>query len=158
MQKITPCLWFDDQAEEAVNFYLDVFKDSKIIQTMHYSEVGQEIHQKKPGSVMTIEFELNGQRFIALNAGPAFKFSEAVSFQVNCVDQDEIDYYWDRMSAVPEAEQCGWLKDKFGLSWQITPILLTEFTDPIRSQNVMKALFEMKKLDIAKLQEAYDQA
>ena len=158
--KITPCLWFDDQAEEAANFYVSIFKNAKITDVARYGEAGKEIHRRPPGSVMTVEFELNGQSFTALNGGPIFKFNEAVSFQIFCEDQSEIDYYWEKLGAGgdPEAQQCGWLKDKFGLSWQVVPQMLagilSDPSDP-RSQRAMSALMEMKKLDIAALQKAY---
>ncbi len=160
VQSITPCLWFDDQAEEAVGFYTGIFKNSKISKTSRYGEAGKEIHGKQPGSVMTMAFELDGQRFTALNGGPMFKFSEAVSFQVNCDTQDEVDHYWNTLSAGgdPKAQQCGWLKDKFGLSWQIVPRVLPELlTDPDyeKSQRAMQAMMQMKKLDIAALKRAF---
>lgn len=159
MQKITPFLWFDGNAEDAVNFYLSVFKNSKIINTSHYGEAGKEQHGRPPGSVMTIAFELNGQEFVALNGGPHFKFNEAVSFVVNCDTQEELDYYWEKLSAggPPEAQVCGWLKDKFGLSWQITPTGLNQWIndkDPAKSNRVMGELMKMQKLDIATLKKA----
>jgi predicted 3-demethylubiquinone-9 3-methyltransferase (glyoxalase superfamily) len=162
MQNITPCLWFDGSAEEAVKLYTSVFKNSKIGKTSRYTEAGQEIHRQPVGSVMTIEFELNGQNFTALNGGPMFKFTEAVSFQVHCESQEEIDYYWEKLSAGgdPNAQACGWIKDKFGLSWQIVPSILSKLAqgDPKKSGAMMQALMEMKKLDIKTLQQAYDQA
>jgi predicted 3-demethylubiquinone-9 3-methyltransferase (glyoxalase superfamily) len=126
MQKITPCLWFDSNAEAAVNFYTSIFKNSRIGMVSRYGEAGHEIHGKPAGSVLTIEFELNGQAFTALNGGPTFKFNEAVSFQVGCESQEEIDYYWGKLSEDGDknAQQCGWLKDKFGVSWQIVPNVL----------------------------------
>ena len=160
LSKISPCLWFDDQAEEAANFYISIFENAKITDIARYGEAGKEIHGRPPGSVMTVAFELNGQSFTALNGGPIFKFSEAVSFQIECEDQAEIDYYWEKLGAGgdPNAQQCGWLKDKFGLSWQVVPKmlpgLLSDPTDP-RSQRAMSALMEMKKLDIAALEKAY---
>ena len=157
--KISPCLWFD-QAEDAARFYTAIFKDSKIVAISRYPEAGQEIHGKPPGSVMVVAFELNGQSFTALNGGPIFKFTEAVSFQIECASQEEVDYYWQRLSEAgdPEAQQCGWLKDKFGLSWQIVPKVLPELlTDPdtAKSQRVFQAMLKMKKLDIEGLQRAF---
>jgi predicted 3-demethylubiquinone-9 3-methyltransferase (glyoxalase superfamily) len=157
MQKITPCLWFDSNAEEAVQFYRSVFKDSKIGNVSRYGEAGKEIHGKPAGSVLTIEFELNGQKFTALNGGPIFKFTEAISFQVACDSQEEIDYYWEKLSDGGQKSQCGWLKDKYGLSWQIVPRLLGELfqqKDPKKSENLMKALLQMTKLDIDALKRA----
>jgi predicted 3-demethylubiquinone-9 3-methyltransferase (glyoxalase superfamily) len=158
-QRIAPCLWFDDQAEEAARFYVSVFKNARIVSTSRYPRGGQEIHKRTPGSVMTVEFELDGQRFTALNAGPVFKFNEAVSFQVNCETQQEIDYYWDKLSAGgdPKAQQCGWLKDKYGLSWQIVPSLMPELFKDHGSevaQRAMEAMLRMRKLNIAELQRA----
>jgi predicted 3-demethylubiquinone-9 3-methyltransferase (glyoxalase superfamily) len=162
MQKITPCLWFDSNAEEAVNFYTSVFKNSKIGNISRYGEAGHEIHGKPAGTVLTIEFELNGQAFTALNGGPVFKFNEAVSFQVGCESQEEVDYYWEKLSAGGDrkAQQCGWLKDKYGLSWQIVPNVLSAMLrdkDAKKSESVMKALLQMKKLDIKALKQAYEQ-
>jgi predicted 3-demethylubiquinone-9 3-methyltransferase (glyoxalase superfamily) len=162
MQKITPCLWFDSNAEEAVNFYTAIFKNSKIGNISRYGEAGYEIHGKPAGTVLTIEFELNGQAFTALNGGPMFKFNEAVSFQVGCESQEEVDYYWEKLSAGGDkkAQQCGWLKDKYGLSWQIVPTVLGRMLrdkDARKSERVMKALLQMKKLDIKALQQAYEQ-
>jgi predicted 3-demethylubiquinone-9 3-methyltransferase (glyoxalase superfamily) len=162
MQKITPCLWFDSNAEEAVNFYTSIFKNSKIGNISRYGEAGYEIHGKPAGTVMTIEFELNGQAFTALNAGPLFKFNEAISFQVSCESQEEVDYYWGKLSdgGDEKAQVCGWLKDKYGLSWQIVPTVLGEMLqdkDPEKSGRVMEALLQMKKLDIERLKEAYNQ-
>lgn len=161
IQKITTNLWFNNNAEEAVNYYLSIFKNSKIEKTTKYSKAGIEFHKKKEGTVMTIEFSLDGQHFTALNAGPEFKFNEAVSFIVNCKDQKEVDYYWEKLSAGGDenAQQCGWLKDKYGLSWQIVPVILPELVEDHtseKSQRAMNAMLKMKKLDIAKLQEAYD--
>ena len=161
MQNITPCLWFDGNAEEAVKFYTTIFKNSKMGKTARYTEAGQEIHRRPAGSVMTMEFELNGQKFTALNGGPLFKFTEAISFQVHCETQEEIDYYWEKLSVGgdPNAQACGWLKDKFGLSWQIVPAILGKLAqgDPKKSGAMMQALMKMKKLDIKTLQQAYDQ-
>jgi predicted 3-demethylubiquinone-9 3-methyltransferase (glyoxalase superfamily) len=158
MQKITPMLWYDNNAEEAVNLYLSVFKDAKILKTARYGKEGPG----PEGSVMTIEFELFGQRFVALNAGPHFKFNEAVSFVVNCETQEEIDNYWAQLTSNGGQESmCGWLKDKFGLSWQITPAnwsKLMSSANPKKSGAAMKAMMTMRKLDIKKLQEAYDAA
>ena len=162
MQKIIPCLWFDSNAEEAVNFYTSIFKSSKIGNVSRYGEAGYEIHGKPAGTVLTIEFELNGQAFTALNGGPLFKFNEAVSFQVRCDSQEEVDYYWEKLCAGgdPNARQCGWLKDKYGVSWQIVPAVLAKMLrdkNAKKSENVMKALLQMKKLDIETLQQAYEQ-
>ncbi|MCY1353495.1 3-demethylubiquinone-9 3-methyltransferase [compost metagenome] len=159
-QRIAPCLWFDDQAEAAVAFYIGIFPSSQILRVARYGEAGQEYHGKPPGSVMTIAFELDGQPFTALNGGPMFRFNEAISLQVNCASQAEIDHYWDRLCAGgdPTAQQCGWLKDRYGVSWQIVPSVLPELIgdpDPMKSQRVMTALLQMKKLDIAGLQQAY---
>jgi predicted 3-demethylubiquinone-9 3-methyltransferase (glyoxalase superfamily) len=159
MQRITPFLWFDDQAEEAAAFYVSIFKNARIIKTTRYGKEGFEYHKKPAGSVMTVEFEIEGQRFIALNGGPQFKFSEAISFAVDCRTQEEIDSLWQKLSAYPDSEQCGWLRDKFGLSWQIIPSNMGKLMndpDPKKSQNVMKALLRMKKLDIEELQRAHE--
>jgi predicted 3-demethylubiquinone-9 3-methyltransferase (glyoxalase superfamily) len=156
--KIAPCLWFDGQAEAAAAFYTSVFKNSKIVGTTHYTEVGREIHGRPPGSVMTVAFELAGQSFTALNGGPDFKFNEAISLQVYCDTQDEIDYFWTKLTQGGQEVECGWLKDKFGVSWQIVPAIIPELfadSDPARSGRVMKALLGMKKLDIAQLKRAY---
>jgi len=160
MQEITPCLWFDSNAEEAVNFYTSVFKKSKIGKISRYGEEGYEIHGKPAGTVLTVEFELNGQTFTALNGGPVFKFNEAISFQVSCKSQKEVDYYWEKLSEGGEKGQCGWLKDKYGVSWQIVPTVLGEMLqDKVtkKSERVMKALLQMKKLDIKTLKQAYEQ-
>ena len=154
-QNIIPCLWFDNQAEEAANFYTSIFKNSKIVSISRYAREGFEIHGREAGSVMTVNFQLNGQPFIALNGGPVFKFNEAISFQVLCETQQEIDYYWDRLTAGGQEVQCGWLKDKFGVSWQIVPVLLARLlSDPTRAERVTKAFLEMKKFDIEKLKQA----
>jgi predicted 3-demethylubiquinone-9 3-methyltransferase (glyoxalase superfamily) len=154
MQKINPFLWFDTQAEEAANFYVSIFKDSKLQTVSRYGDGGPG----PKGSVMTVAFEIAGQKFIALNGGPLFKFTEAVSFVVNCETQDEVDYYWEKLSADGGQEvQCGWLKDKYGLCWQIVPTVLWELVqdkDPAKSNRVMNALMQMKKLDIAGLKRA----
>ena len=161
MQKITPCLWFDSNAEEAVNFYTRIFKNSKIGRMSRYGKEGYEIHGKPEGTVLTVEFELNGQAFTALNGGPVFKFNEAISFQVDCESQSELDYYWDKLSegGDEKAQQCGWLKDKYGVSWQIVPVVLAEMMqdkNAEKSERVMKALLQMKKLDIKTLEQAYN--
>lgn len=161
LRKISPCLWFDNQAEEAANFYTSIFKNSSITNITRFGEVGKEIHMRPVGSVMTAEFELDGQSFTGLNGGPLFKFSEAISFQVDCADQEEVDYFWEKLGegGDPEAQQCGWLKDKFGVSWQIVPSILPDLVnDPEseKSQRAMAAMLEMKKLDIAALKRAYD--
>ncbi len=154
-KQITPCLWFDYQAEEAARFYISVFRDSGIDYITYYGREGKEIHGQKEGTVLTVEFHINGQQFTALNGGPVFQFNEAVSFQVNCDTQEEIDFYWEKLSYVPEAEQCGWLKDQYGVSWQIVPVVLKDLlSDPSRSERVMKAFLQMKKFDIAALQNA----
>jgi len=157
MQKITPCLWFDSEAEEAAKFYTSIFKNSKIGRISHYGEAGTEIHGRKAGSVMTVDFELDGQKFLALNGGPIFKFNEAVSLIVNCESQDEVDYYWEKLTEGGEERPCGWVKDKYGLSWQIVPNVLGELmsgTDREKSDRVMQAMLQMKKLDIEKLASA----
>jgi len=154
-QQITPFLWFDDNADEAVNFYLSIFKDSRLLDTKRYGETGPG----PKGTIMTATFELNGQQFIALNGGPRFKFTEAVSFVVKCETQEEIDYYWDKLLDGGEPQRCGWLKDRFGLSWQIVPAQLSELfggNDPQRAGRVMQAMMQMVKFDIAKLKQAYD--
>jgi predicted 3-demethylubiquinone-9 3-methyltransferase (glyoxalase superfamily) len=158
---LTPCLWFDTQGEEAARFYTSIFKNSRIGTITRYSEVGREIHGGTPGKVMTVEFELNGQPFTALNGGPHFKFNEAVSFQIMCKDQEELDHYWNKLNegGDPQAQQCGWLKDKFGLSWQVVPTVLLEMiTDPDREKadRAMEAMMQMKKLDIAALERAFE--
>jgi predicted 3-demethylubiquinone-9 3-methyltransferase (glyoxalase superfamily) len=160
IQKITPCLWFDDQAEEAVEFYIGIFGNSKIVQVARYGEAGREIHGKPAGTVMTVAFELEGQAFTALNGGPMFTFNEAISFQVNCETQGEVDYYWEKLSEGGDvrAQQCGWLKDKYGASWQVVPRVLVEMiTDPdsAKSGRVMEAMLQMKKIDIDELKLAY---
>jgi predicted 3-demethylubiquinone-9 3-methyltransferase (glyoxalase superfamily) len=160
MQKITPCLWFDGKAEEAAKFYVSIFKDSKIGNVTRYGKEGYEIHGGKAGSVLTVDFEIEGQKFVALNGGPIFKFNEAISFQVRCETQKELDYYWEKLSegGDEQAQQCGWLKDKYGVSWQITPIVLEKMLqdkDTKKSDRVMKALLQMRKLDITTLMQAY---
>jgi predicted 3-demethylubiquinone-9 3-methyltransferase (glyoxalase superfamily) len=161
-QQISPCLWFDDQAEEAAKYYTGIFKNSRITHTTHYGEAGREIHGRPPGSVLTVEFELNGLPFTALNGGPVFKFNEALSLQIDCETQEEIDYYWEKLGAGGDknAQQCGWLKDKYGVSWQVFPFtlnreLLGDPNDP-KSQRAFAAMMEMKKIDIAGLKRAYE--
>ena len=159
-QRIAPCLWFDDQAEEAVAFYTGIFPNSRIVKITRYGEAGHEVHGRPAGSVMAIAFELDGQAFAALNGGPFFTFNEAVSLQIDCGTQDEVDFYWDRLSAngAVGAQQCGWLKDKYGLSWQVVPRMLFEMLadpDAAKAGRAMTAMLGMKKLDIAKLQRAY---
>jgi predicted 3-demethylubiquinone-9 3-methyltransferase (glyoxalase superfamily) len=156
--KITPCLWFDTQAEDAAKFYVSVFKNSKIGRVSHYGKEGFEIHGRKAGTAMTVEFELDGQTFVGLNGGPHFKFDEAISFQVHCADQDEIDYFWSKLSAGGSEGPCGWLKDKFGLSWQVVPDALVDMLtdkDETKVQRVTKAFLQMKKFDLAKLRQAF---
>jgi len=155
VQKITPCLWFDTQAEEAAKFYASVFKDSKIGKISRYGKEGFEVHGKKAGTVMTAEFEIAGQKFLALNGGPQFKFNEAVSFQVHCETQEQIDYLWSRLAEGGEEGPCGWLKDKFGLSWQVIPTALPQMLmDEGSGQRVMKSMLQMRKIDIAALKRA----
>ena len=157
MQKITPFLWFNDNAEEAVKFYTSIFKNSKIGKIARYGEEGEKIAGRPKGSVMTVEFQLEGQQFIALNGGPIFKFTEAISFVVNCETQEEVDYYWEKLSQGGKEVQCGWLKDKYGLSWQIVPTVLGELLsdkDAAKAQRVMQAMLKMVKLDIEKLKQA----
>lgn len=160
MQRITPCLWFDDQAEEAAKFYTAIFKNSKISAITRYGDAGREIHGKPPGTVMTVAFELDGHAFTALNGGPLFKFNEAISFQVSCQTQKDVDYYWERLSEGGDkaAQQCGWLKDRYGVSWQIVPDALLRMLadpDPQRSQRVMTSMLQMKKIEIAELERAF---
>jgi predicted 3-demethylubiquinone-9 3-methyltransferase (glyoxalase superfamily) len=158
-QKIRPFLWFDNQAEEAANFYVSVFKNSRIKAVSRYGEAGREVHGRQPGSVMVVDFELDGQSFAALNGGPLFKFNEAVSFQVNCDSQAEIDHFWSALTEGGRESQCGWLKDRFGLSWQVVPSQLPQIMsggDAARQDRVMTAVMGMKKFDIAALQRAYD--
>ncbi|MFY9688256.1 MAG: VOC family protein [Pseudolabrys sp.] len=155
---ITPCLWFNTQAEDAANFYCSIFEDSKVGKISRYPKAGQEIHRKPLGSVMVVEFEINGHTFTALNGGPNFKFSEAVSFQVRCETQAEVDYYWTKLTQGGQEGPCGWLKDKYGLSWQIVPAAISKSmtdTDPAKSERVMNAFLKMKKLDIGAIERAY---
>jgi predicted 3-demethylubiquinone-9 3-methyltransferase (glyoxalase superfamily) len=159
--KIAACLWFDTQAEEAANFYVSVFKNSKIGSISRYGKAGQEVHGKKPGTVMVAAFEIAGQKFTALNGGPNFKFTEAVSFQVMCETQDEIDYYWEKLTAGGQEGPCGWLKDKYGLSWQVVPSAIPRMmtdADSAKSDRVMSAFMKMKKLDVATLERAFEGA
>ena len=156
-KKITPCLWFDTQAEEAAKFYASVFKNSKIGKISRYGQEGFEVHGKKAGTVMTVEFEIEGQKFLALNGGPHFKFNEAVSFQVPCETQEEIDYFWSTLAKDGEEGRCGWLKDKFGLSWQVIPKALPEMLmegNSETAQRVMRSMLQMRKIDIAALKRA----
>ncbi len=161
LRRITPCLWFDDRAEEAARFYVSIFPNSRITFIARYNDVGTEIHGREPGSVMTVNFELDGQPFTALNGGPVFTFNEAVSLMVNCDTQEEIDHYWDRLTegGDPAAQQCGWLKDRYGLSWQVAPEGMDEiFTDPdaLGAKRAMAAMLTMKKLDVGELRRAYE--
>jgi len=159
MQKITPFLWFDDKAEEAVNAYISIFPNSKIDSVARYGEEGAAATGRPKGSVMTVNFQLDGQAFIALNGGPHFKFTEAISFTVNCKTQEEVDAFWEKLSAGGEKGRCGWLKDKYGLSWQIVPTVLGELMadkDPKKSSKVMEAMLKMDKLDIKALKQAHE--
>ncbi|WP_454834963.1 VOC family protein [Pseudomonas lini] len=158
--KLAPCLWFDDQAETAAKFYCSIFDHSRITGITHYGKAGQEIHGRPEGSVMTVSFELDGHAFTGLNGGPVFTFNEAVSFQVNCQNQEEVDHFWGNLSAggPVQAQQCGWLKDKFGVSWQIVPVALMHMMqdpDTAKSQRAMQVMLQMKKLDIAELERAF---
>ncbi len=158
-QRINPCLWFDNQAEAAANYYTGIFKHSKIKRVTHYTNAGKEVHKRPAGSVMTVEFELDGQSFMALNGGPEFKFSEAVSFVIHCQTQTDIDYFWERLTpgGDPKAQVCGWLKDKFGLSWQVVPDELPRLladADRDKAGRVMSAMLKMKKINLAELQRA----
>jgi len=159
-QKITPFLWFDDKAEEAAKFYTSIFKDSKIGNITRYDEEAAGPTGRPAGSVMTVDFQLAGKEFVALNGGPMFKFTEAISFVVNCENQEEVDYFWSKLSAGGEESRCGWLKDKFGLSWQVVPTVLIEMLtdkDTAKAKRVMHAMLQMDKIDIAVLKKAYDQ-
>ena len=158
-EKIAPCLWFDTEAEEAANFYVSVFKTSKIIKVARYPDEGKEIHGKDAGSVMVVDFELAGQKFVALNGGLQFSFDEAISFQIYCENQAEVDHFWSRLSEGGQEGPCGWLKDKYGLSWQVVPIALLQMmvdTDARKSARMMKAFLQMKKFDIEALKRAYE--
>jgi predicted 3-demethylubiquinone-9 3-methyltransferase (glyoxalase superfamily) len=159
--RITPCLWFADDAEAAAALYTSTFPNSRVTSTSRYGEEGREIHGRTPGSVMAVGFELDGQPFTALNGGPLFRFNESISFQVACADQAEVDHYWERLGegGDPAAQQCGWLKDRFGVSWQVIPTRLYELLgdpDPERARRAMAAMLTMKKLDIAELERAAD--
>ncbi|MFD2147428.1 VOC family protein [Mucilaginibacter antarcticus] len=161
VQKIQPCLWFDTQAQEAAEYYTSIFKNSSIIRITYYPNVGQDVHGKPAGSVLTVEFELEGQNFMALNGGPMFNFTAAISLSVNCDTQEEIDYYWDKLTTGgdPAAQQCGWLKDKYGLSWQVAPVIMTELLndpDPQKRARVMEAYMPMQKFDLATILKAYN--
>jgi len=161
VQKITPCLWFDEDAEAAAEFYTRIFSPSKIVSINRYGEAGHEFHGRPAGSVMSVAFELNGQVFTALNGGPQFTFNEAISLQVNCETQEEVNHYWEKLSQGGDAtaQQCGWLKDKYGVSWQIIPIVLFDMindTDDEKSQRVVQAMMQMKKLDINTLTLAHE--
>jgi len=160
MNRITPCLWFDDQAEEAARFYTSIFPNSRTGNITRYGKEGFDIHGRPAGSVMTVEFELDGQPFTALNGGPVFRFNEAISLQVDCETQAEVDHFWDKLSDGGDktAQQCGWLKDRYGVSWQIVPTILRQMLqkpDNTASDSIMKTLLQMKKLDIAGLKRAY---
>ncbi len=160
VQKISPFLWFADQAEEAARYYTGIFKNSKITRISRYPEAGKEVHRRPPGSVMVVDFELEGQKFSALNGGPAFTFNESVSLMIHCKDQKEIDYYWEKLGAGgdPKAQACGWLKDKYGLSWQVVPDSLDRMFEDDESggaQRAFAAMLKMKKLDIAEMERAY---
>jgi len=160
MNKITPFLWFDDKAEEAANFYVSIFKNSKIGSITRYGEEGAAVSGKPKGAVMTVTFQLDGQEFIALNGGPEFKFTEAISFLVNCETQEEVDELWEKLCKGGEKGRCGWLKDKYGLSWQIVPAVLGEMLqdeDVEKSERVMKAMLQMDKIDIKTLKRSYNQ-
>ena len=159
MQKITPFLWFDSEAEEAAKFYTSIFQNSKIGKITRYDEEASKAAGRPAGSVMTVEFQVEGQEFVALNSGPVFKFTEAVSFVVNCKTQEEVDHFWLKLSAGGEESRCGWLKDKFGLSWQIVPIVLIEMladNDTAKAKRVMHAMLQMDKIDIPILKKAYE--
>jgi predicted 3-demethylubiquinone-9 3-methyltransferase (glyoxalase superfamily) len=161
MSKITPNLWFDDQAEEAALFYTSIFKDASIQRITRYGKAGFEFHGKPEGSVMTVEFQVEGQNFVALNGGPHFTFNEAVSLEIRCDNQEEVDYYWEKLSegGDPGAQQCGWLKDKYGLSWQIVPTELIELLhdpDGGKVEKMLTAMYSMQKLDIEVLKRAFD--
>ena len=160
MQKITPFLWFDDKAEEAANFYASIFKNSKVGEIARYSQEAAQASGRPAGSVMTVDFELDGQQFVGLNGGPHFKFTEAVSFSVSCETQEEIDRFWEKLSEGGEKSRCGWLKDKYGLSWQVVPTVLAGMVQDKNSEKagrVMKAILQMDKIEIKKLKQAYEQ-
>jgi len=160
VKRVSPCLWFADQAEQAANFYTSIFKDSRIVNITRYGTAGFEVHHRPAGSVMTVDFDLNGVRFTGLNGGPAFTFNPAVSFQVICDTQEEVDYFWDKLKegGDPKAQQCGWLQDKFGLSWQVVPDGMDEMMKDPESEaasRAMSAMLQMKKLDLGELKRAY---
>jgi predicted 3-demethylubiquinone-9 3-methyltransferase (glyoxalase superfamily) len=162
MPRITPCLWFDGQAEEAATFYTSVFKNSRIVGISRYGKAGHEFHGKPAGTVMTVAFELDGQPYTALNGGPVFKFNEAISLQVPCETQEEVDYYWEKLAegGDPAAQRCGWLKDRYGVSWQVVPNVLVEMMqdkDPAKTDRVMSAVLPMTKIDIDTIQRAYEE-
>jgi predicted 3-demethylubiquinone-9 3-methyltransferase (glyoxalase superfamily) len=159
LHRITPFLWFDGQAEEAAKFYVSIFKNSRVVSTSRYDEESSRVAGRPKGSVMTVAFELDGQEFTALNGGPLFKFTEAISLVVNCETQREVDHFWEKLSAGGEEVQCGWLKDRFGVSWQVVPTILSQLlagADPEKSRRAMSAMLKMKKLDIDSLKRAYD--
>ena len=156
-QKIAPCLWFDGQAEDAAKFYTGIFPNSKIVVVSRYGEAGREIHGQEPGTVLTVAFELDGQPFTALNGGPQFKFSEAISFQIYCKDQREVDSYWQKLTAGGQEQPCGWLRDRFGVSWQVVPTALLDLLqdpDPGRASRAMESMLRMKKIDIDEVKRA----
>ena len=156
--RFAPCLWFDDQAEEAANFYISIFKNSRIVSISRYSDVGQETHRRPPGSVMTVAFELDGLPFTALNGGPIFKFNEAISLQIYCANQEEVDHYWNSLTAGGQEQPCGWLKDRFGVSWQVIPTVLGEMLsdkDPEKAKRAVGAMLQMGKIDIRRLEQAF---
>lgn len=160
-QTLTTCLWFERQAEEAARYYTSIFKDGRIGRIAYYTKEGFEVHQMPEGSVMTIEFEIGGQSLLGLNGGPHFKFNEAISFVINCKSQEEVDYYWDKLTqgGDPKAQVCGWLKDKYGVSWQVVPTILNDMIldpDKDKANKAMAAMLKMKKLDIKPLEEAYN--
>jgi predicted 3-demethylubiquinone-9 3-methyltransferase (glyoxalase superfamily) len=157
--KMTICLWFDTQAEEAAQFYASIFQDSEIGKIARFGKEGFEHHGKPEGTLMTVEFRINQMKFIALNGGPLFKFNESVSIMIHCDSQEEIDYYWEKLTEGGEESQCGWLKDKFGVSWQITPTILSKYLttdDPLKRSRVLQVMFQMKEFDIKKLEDAYN--
>jgi predicted 3-demethylubiquinone-9 3-methyltransferase (glyoxalase superfamily) len=161
VRQLIPHLWFNDEAEEAAKFYTGIFKNSKILHTVRYPKAAEEVSGKKAGSVMTVEFEIEGQRFVALNGGPEFKFNESVSFMIPCKDQEEVDYFWERLTDGGEESVCGWLKDRYGLSWQVVPERLNDMMedrDSKKVEAVTEAFLQMKKLDVARLEEAYEAA
>jgi predicted 3-demethylubiquinone-9 3-methyltransferase (glyoxalase superfamily) len=160
MQKISPCLWFENNGEEAVAYYVSIFKNANVGNVTRYGKEGYAIHKREEGTVMTVDFELEGQKFLALNGGPVFKFNEAISFQIYCETQEEVDYYWEKLieGGDKKAQQCGWLKDKYGVSWQVVPTILVKMLqdkDSNKSERVMKAMLQMQKLDISTLKKAY---